>query len=551
MSEKLRILFNTEASFLNSGFANYTRELISRLQASGKYDIAELSSYGFVNDPRDVLITWKYYANAVRNNDPRYEIYNSHSENQFGKWRFDKVVLDFKPHVVIDVRDYWMSYYVKFSPLRRRFHWILMPTVDSAPQQESWIDTFLSADAIFTYSDWGAETLKTQTANKINYIDTTSPGVNLEIFKPLQNRQQARDFLGIPKDYLIVGSVMRNQKRKLIPELILSFKKYLDTIKNSTLKSKTYLYLHTSYPDMGWDIPELLKNSGLSNRVLFTYKCQACNKISSRVFAGTNIVCPNCMSREMGLSSVSNGIAEQELCAVYNTFDLYVQYAICEGFGMPQVEAAACGVPVCSVDYSAMKDVIKKLYAFSIPVSTYFKEMETKAIRVYPDNDSLVNYMIQFFETPESMRNKKRKKIRSLTEKHYNWEHIANKWENYLDTLNISDLDKLQHAHQIKPEKNVTIANNKMANISNIIEMVQNSKYLSEIVDMGYVLDILKNADYGFEQAGSRISQYNMDNAAKAMNALIDYNNTVYSIEKNQNYQQEDFIQYAKIKSSL
>lgn len=551
MSEKLRILFNTEASFLNSGFANYTRELISRLQASGKYDIAELSSYGFVNDPRDVLITWKYYANAVRNNDPRYEIYNSHSENQFGKWRFDKVVLDFKPHVVIDVRDYWMSYYVKFSPLRRRFHWILMPTVDSAPQQESWVDTFLSADAIFTYSDWGAETLKAQTANKINYIDTTSPGVNLDIFKPLQNRQQARDFLGIPKDYLIVGSVMRNQKRKLIPELMLSFKKYLDTIKNSTLKSKTYLYLHTSYPDMGWDIPELLKNSGLSNRVLFTYKCQACNKICSRVFAGTNILCPNCMSREMVLSSVSNGIAEQELCAVYNTFDLYVQYAICEGFGMPQVEAAACGVPVCSVDYSAMKDVIKKLYAFSIPVSTYFKEMETKAIRVYPDNDSLVDYMIQFFETPESMRNKKRKKIRSLTEKHYNWEHIASKWENYLDTLNISDLDKLQHAHQIKREKNVTIANNKMANISNIIEMVQNSKYLSEIVDMGYILDILKNADYGFEQAGSRIAQYNMNNAAKAMNALIDYNNTVYSIEKNQNYQQEDFIQYAKIKSSL
>jgi glycosyltransferase involved in cell wall biosynthesis len=551
MSQKLRILFNTEASFLNSGFANYTRELISRLQASGKYDIAELSSYGFVNDPRDVLITWKYYANAVRNNDPRYEIYNSHSENQFGKWRFDKVVLDFKPHVVIDVRDYWMSYYVKFSPLRRRFHWILMPTVDSAPQQESWVDTFLSADAIFTYSDWGAETLKAQTANKINYIDTTSPGVNLNIFKPLQNRQQARDFLGIPKDYLIVGSVMRNQKRKLIPELILSFKKYLDTIKNSTLKSKTYLYLHTSYPDMGWDIPELLKNSGLSHRVLFTYKCQSCNKISSRVFAGTNIVCPNCMSREMGLSSVSNGIAEQELCAVYNTFDLYVQYAICEGFGMPQVEAAACGVPVCSVNYSAMTDVIKKLHAFSIPISTYFKEMETKAIRVYPDNDSLVNYMIQFFETPESMRNKKRKKIRSLTEKHYNWEHIASKWEDYLDSLNISDLDKLQHTHQIKPEKNVTITNNKMANISNIIEMVQNSKYLSETVDMGYVLDILKNADYGFEQAGSRISQYNMDNATKAMNALIDYNNTVYSIEKNQNYQQEDFIQYAKIKSSL
>lgn len=115
---------------------------MSRLHNTGKYEIAEFASYGLVNDPRDKDITWTYYANAVRDNDPRHKEYSSRGENQFGKWRFEKVLLDYRPDVVVDIRDYWMSSYQASSPLRPYFHWCLMPTVDSEPQQEEWIDTF-------------------------------------------------------------------------------------------------------------------------------------------------------------------------------------------------------------------------------------------------------------------------------------------------------------------------------------------------------------------------------------------------------------------------
>ena len=43
----------SEASFLSSGFANYTREILNRLYATNKYEIAEFASYSHVNDPRD------------------------------------------------------------------------------------------------------------------------------------------------------------------------------------------------------------------------------------------------------------------------------------------------------------------------------------------------------------------------------------------------------------------------------------------------------------------------------------------------------------------
>ena len=132
----------SEASFISSGFGTYTKEILSRLHKTNKYTIAEFASYGMVNDARDKSIDWTYYANAVNPNDSRHAEYSSRGDNQFGRWRFEKVLLDFKPDVVIDIRDYWMSAYQKDSPLRKFFHWILMPTVDSEPQQEDWIDTY-------------------------------------------------------------------------------------------------------------------------------------------------------------------------------------------------------------------------------------------------------------------------------------------------------------------------------------------------------------------------------------------------------------------------
>ncbi len=72
MKQKLKILMCSEASFINSGFGIYTKELLNRLYDTNKYDIAEFASYGFVNDPRDVSIRWKYYANAVKDTDPRH-----------------------------------------------------------------------------------------------------------------------------------------------------------------------------------------------------------------------------------------------------------------------------------------------------------------------------------------------------------------------------------------------------------------------------------------------------------------------------------------------
>ena len=58
---KKRILFCSEATFLNTGYATYTREILNYLYSTGKYELAEMSAYGERNDPRAANIPWKFY----------------------------------------------------------------------------------------------------------------------------------------------------------------------------------------------------------------------------------------------------------------------------------------------------------------------------------------------------------------------------------------------------------------------------------------------------------------------------------------------------------
>lgn len=540
----------SEASFLSSGFGTYAKEILSRLYKTNKFHIAEFASYAHVNDSRDKDINWRFYANAVRENDPRFNEYSSRQDNQFGRWRFEKVLLDFRPDVVIDVRDYWMSHYQSLSPLRRFFHWILMPTVDSAPQQDEWIDTFIGADAIFTYSDWGADVLKNQSRGKINYIDTASPGVDLSIFKVL-DKNIIKKNLGIPPESIIIGSVMRNQKRKLIPELLFAFRNLIDKLsqENAETAKNLYLYLHTSYPDAGWDIPELLRDTKLCNKVLFTYFCGRCHQVETTTYNHPTRICKNCLENSCRLPSVAIGVPNEILANIYNTFDIYVQYAICEGFGMPQVEAAACGVPVATVNYSAMVDIINKLNAYKVDIKNRFKELETKAIRVYPDNDSLIKNILSFINLPEPMRLQKRIETRSLVEKHYNWDHIAKKWENYLDKLDDSGY-RADWDQEPQILNDFDVPKDHTLNMLNLASICGSNLMDYEKIGSMMMLNLCKDIAYGFSQSGTSYQNFSSDMGVDMIKTIIRNHNQAELARIKKISFDEDFIAYAKMKDT-
>ena len=429
-----RILFCSEATFLNTGYATYTREILNYLYSTGKYEIAEMASYGERNDPRAQSIPWKFYGVMPNQNASQEEKnqYGSSATNQFGEFIFESVCLDFKPDVVCDIRDFWMLDFAERSPFRPFFKWCIMPTVDARPQARQWVATYESADACLTYSNWAGEVLKEQSGNKIKYLGSSPPSAH-PAYQPM-DRLALRNEYGINPNAKIIGTVMRNQRRKLYPDLFEAFKILLETVEDS---SDYLLYCHTSYPDLGWDIPELLQQYQLSSKVLFTYICAQTGKPFPSLFKGAIAQSPFTGQYGATLSNVKNGVGYEDLAKVINLFDIYVQYANCEGFGLPQVEAAACAVPVMGTDYSAMESVLRELGGYPIKPKALYKELETGCFRAVPDNHLAAAKLIEFFSLSSDERRSMGLKTREAFLEHFQWDKSGRVWEDYFDSLEI------------------------------------------------------------------------------------------------------------------
>jgi glycosyltransferase involved in cell wall biosynthesis len=425
-----RVLVGSEASYLNTGYASYGRELIKRLIDTGKYEVAEISCYGAADDERRREIPWKNYPIAPSRNDPEKvrQIYGSNPANQFGAWRFERICLDFKPDAVLMQKDPWMDSWIKHSPYRPYFSWIWASTVDSAPQSPEWINQFADADYFYTLSEWAEGVIKEQAGDSVNLIGSVTMCAADE-FKPVPNKAVHKLSMGLDPEYKIIGTVMRNQRRKLFPDLFEAFSKYL----KATGDEKTYLYCHTSYPDNGWDIPQLMLRNEISSRVLFSYACEACGALSICRFSDTVKQCKKCKHYASKMSNVSTGATTEDLAKIYNLFDVYVQYSNSEGMGIGQLEAAACGIHVMSTDYSAMESIVRKVDGYPIPVRAKTLELETGCYRAIPDIDAVAKYWQEFLSLPEEKRDELGKRAREAYVANFQWDKVVDKWMQSID----------------------------------------------------------------------------------------------------------------------
>lgn len=505
-----------ESHKINSGFGLYTREVLSRLQATGKYELAEFSCYN--KSSNNNTVPWKVYANAVDNNSPQYSQYSSNPTNAFGQWRFDKVVLDFRPDIVFDIRDFWMFAYQELSPLRKYFHWVLAPTIDSLPQKNSWLKLFENADIVLAHTDWAIDYLKSSTRQIITG-PSVSDSVDSNVYKPISYKKsfhKAKHLL--PTNSFVVGSVMRNQKRKLIPNLFNSIKKLIQFSRNSDI----YLYLHTSYPESaGWDIPDLLQEYDMHNNVLFTYLCKGCRKSFGSKFHGAKRLCPFCDTGVCAMPNVIDGLTDNQMSDIYNLFDIYVQYAICEGLGIPQLEAASCGVPICSVDYSAMSEVSSKLEGYKVSYAL-FKELETNAYRAVPNDSHLVQILYEFMRLDPASKSDMSANIRNKILENYSWDKTAKVFEEIFDSIepknNWDDPMETDHTRKVPND----IVSNKEFIKFLVLEVLKEP----ELWKTNTIQEIIKNLDAGYHNNNGTIALFTRADAVKILEAFL--TNKVY-----------------------
>jgi glycosyltransferase involved in cell wall biosynthesis len=79
-------------------------------------------------------------------------------------------------------------------------------------------------------------------------------------------------------------------------------------------------------------------------------------------------------------------VAESDLPGLYNLADIYVQPSIYEGFGLPAIEAMACGRPVISADAGALKEVVGSAgVLFAAGDSAGLADILVKLLRSHPE----------------------------------------------------------------------------------------------------------------------------------------------------------------------
>lgn len=493
---KKRILFVGEASFLNTGFSTYYRELLPRLAATGKYELAELGSYARQNDPKVAEFIkgrWKFYGvNPATDEEAR--IFNQpcphprargQNTNQFGEYKFNHVVADFKPDIVIDIRDWWMLEYQERSVFRQWYKWIVMPTVDAEPQAEEWINTYENANLVLAYSDYGIHTLRRQSqmspAGGLKmkvFPKAMRPGVDLDTFKPM-DKADIREHWNLNKDNPVIGTVMRNQSRKLYPDLIDGFARMKNRYKGNEQVDKSVLLIHSAWPDNAhsYDYPRHIMrlesypwmenySKGIRGSILQSMFCYACNEPSvtyamnlwnKPITEGRiKLPCPHCGQTEASPpNSSGKGFTREDLAKLYALMDLYVQCSICEGDGMPIQEAKACGVPTLVTDYTAMREkgrfpgyshfeelgFTEETYTCPkggdvVKVGRYYYEPETSCRRAHPDIDDLADKMHAMINDPKDLS----REARECAEQNYDWNKLWKQWEYVLD--NVKPLDR-------------------------------------------------------------------------------------------------------------
>lgn len=534
-----------ESSHLKSGFGNYTREILSRLYKTNKYEIAELSSYRTLETPKTE--PWKIYPAAVSPNHPLFGEFNSNISNQYGQWRFEFALLDFKPHIVFDVRDFWNYTFQEVSPLRQFYHWIITPTYDSSPQKIDSINTFKNADMVLFHTEWAKKDLiNNYYYNHNNLGPIANDAVDPNIFKPIGYSKKFHKIKhNIEPDSFIIGSVMRNQKRKLIPDLI---KVFAQLLKNNNNNKKLYLYLHTSFPDaFCWDIPSLLLEHNVANNVLITYRCAKCNGYEPSVFKGIKKICPSCRSLTSYICSPSNGVSDTELNEIYNIFDTYVQYAICEGFGIPPVEAASTGLPIVTINYGAMGEIGSNIGAFLIETARVFREQETNANRCYPDDSHCIKILQSLIDMPLTELNNIGKQTRDKLIQYYNWDKTAKIYEQIFDDIDITQ--KLDWNTKSRPVDLKYTVINSQGNRDFIYDIVDNILKEPYLKSTNFIQELIRSLDDGIILDGLKRVPFERQSAIKVLEVYANNKSTMELMRTGHIATPEkilDFIEYSK-----
>ena len=209
-------------------------------------------------------------------------------------------------------------------------------------------------------------------ADKIVTISVNTSRDLIKMFK-VPSRKIKMIYMGVSKSFRVID---QKSAKKLLKEKYGVSKKYI-------------LYVGRNEPHK--NIKALvLAYAGLPTYLRDEYKLVLAGKEDERYSDGVR--------RLIKKYSIENNVVftgyvdESELPYIYSAASVYVQPSFYEGFGMPVLEAMACGVPVVSSNTSSLPEVGVDAALYSDPFDIVKMSEQVKNIL---ENESLRNELIE------------------------------------------------------------------------------------------------------------------------------------------------------------
>ncbi|MGB9928644.1 MAG: glycosyltransferase family 4 protein [Methanosarcina sp.] len=174
------------------------------------------------------------------------------------------------------------------------------------------------AEKIITVSQFSKEDISKYIKYPEERIEIVPPAVDHHLYYPNRNKKCLSKY-GIGEGEKVILYVGAEEPRKNVHFLINSFSK----LKNRIPHIKLLKVGTPNYIGMREKLMKQIESLNLQKDVIFT-----------------------------------GYVSESELAKIYNAVDLFVFPSLYEGFGMPPLEAMACGTPVITSDTSSLPEVV-------------------------------------------------------------------------------------------------------------------------------------------------------------------------------------------------
>ncbi len=375
----MRILLATHSAATHTSFGIVCREIWTRLVAADP--TLEVVQHGWFHHPVAEEVPWEVLPTDCLTLEPGPDGRVAGIEDIYGDRSFREVARKVRPDVVWHLGDPYMGLETARAARDLGYRFVYYYPVAREPFnhfRSEWVEKLAAADILVAATRYGADILRAVPGLEGREIPYIHHGVDTQTFRRESPEERAalREEISaglVGNDTFVLGWVGHDQFRKqvwVLFELLYHLRSgsYLRcaACERVTVREFDHLCRAPREPgrlrvyDPGYDYrrcwhcgsADIRAGEPRDDVVLFTVMANNLEvgwdlRLLIDTFGLHDVVFDSSHGRPEA------GYTTEELAQVYNCFDALVFPSGAEGFGMPVLEAMACGVPVVYGNYSA------------------------------------------------------------------------------------------------------------------------------------------------------------------------------------------------------